>query len=104
MSQDEATSSNIVQPTLRRNSSSRMSSMHGSPEPKATVPAKRKRIMSHVEITRVLNHEDYEALPGGEMVHKILEETNVDDEISFRVQFGDFHEEMVWLALCKIIF
>ena len=95
MSQDEAMSNSMVQPIQRHDSSSRMSSRHGSPEPQAILPAKRKRLLSQVEITNVVNHDDYEALPGGKIIHRILEETNLDDEISFRVQFGDFHEEMV---------
>lgn len=76
--------------------------MQRSPEPQTILPAKRKRILSHVEINRVLNHDNYEALPGAKNVRKIIEETNVDEEISFRVQFGDFHEEMVCLNLFKI--
>lgn len=95
MSQDESNSSNMVHSTLLRNSSSRMSSVQRSPEPKTILPAERKRILSHVEINKVLNHDNYEALPGAKDVRGILEETNFDDEISFRVQFGDFHEEMV---------
>ena len=95
MSNDEIVNDNVSQRLLSSESSDNVQVKDSSPKPRAISPAKRKRVLSHVEVANLADRDAYEALPGRKTVHKILEEFNVDDEIYFQVCFGDFHEERV---------
>ena len=95
MSQDDDKSVNAMQGLPVDESTIHQLVSDASPKPRGISPAKRKRVFSHVEITDSVNRYNYEVLPGKDTVHKILEEYNIDDEVVFKVQFGDYHEEIV---------
>ena len=66
-----------------------------SPKPTTTSVAKKMKVLSHVELHSSINHDAYQPLPGKKSVRRVLREISAEDEVAFRVQFGDYHEEMV---------
>ena len=104
MSQDEERHTSARQRVLSDEASNHQQTKITSPEPEAVLPVKRKSLLSHVEITGFGYHDQYEALPGKNTVVKVLEESSIDDEVIFKVQFGDYHEENVSLRPLCLLF